>query len=169
MASAREIQSRMQSIKDTMKITSAMYMISSSKMQKAKKSLADTEPFFFAQQRVTRLPLGIVCTGFWEKRAADLRIIVIPLGKKQIDRIALKIILQQIIRLDQRKSVCLCVIPEDDVVAVQKLFQHGKRTQARLHFSIERTFLNLRQRYFTCKNVQHNSFALSGLNTGIVF
>jgi F0F1-type ATP synthase, gamma subunit len=40
----------MQSIKDTMKITSAMYMISSSKMQKAKKSLADTEPFFFAQQ-----------------------------------------------------------------------------------------------------------------------
>ena len=50
MASAREIQSRMQSIKDTMKITSAMYMISSSKMQKAKKSLADTEPFFFAQQ-----------------------------------------------------------------------------------------------------------------------
>ncbi len=37
MASAREIQSRMQSIKDTMKITSAMYMISSSKMQKAKK------------------------------------------------------------------------------------------------------------------------------------
>ena len=36
MASAREIQSRMQSIKDTMKITSAMYMISSSKMQKAK-------------------------------------------------------------------------------------------------------------------------------------
>ena len=50
MASAREIQSRMQSIKDTMKITRAMYMISSSKMQKAKKSLADTEPFFFAQQ-----------------------------------------------------------------------------------------------------------------------
>lgn len=50
MASAREIQSRMKSIQDTMKITNAMYMISSSKMQKAKKSLSDTEPFFFAQQ-----------------------------------------------------------------------------------------------------------------------
>ncbi len=50
MASAREIQSRMKSIQDTMKITNAMYMISSSKMQRAKKSLADTEPFFFAQQ-----------------------------------------------------------------------------------------------------------------------
>lgn len=56
MASAREIQSRMQSIKDTMKITNAMYMISSSKMQKAKKSLADTEPFFFGQRNaVARL------------------------------------------------------------------------------------------------------------------
>ena len=50
MANAREIQSRMKSIQDTMKITNAMYMISSSKMQRAKKSLADTEPFFFAQQ-----------------------------------------------------------------------------------------------------------------------
>lgn len=51
MASAREIQSRMKSIQDTMKITNAMYMISSSKMQRAKKSLADTEPFFFEQQK----------------------------------------------------------------------------------------------------------------------
>ena len=50
MASAREIQSRMKSIQDTMKITNAMYMISSSKMQKAKKSLSDTEPLFYAQQ-----------------------------------------------------------------------------------------------------------------------
>ena len=32
MANAREIQSRMKSIKDTMKITNAMYMISSSKL-----------------------------------------------------------------------------------------------------------------------------------------
>ena len=37
MANTREIQSRMKSIQDTMKITNAMYMISSSKMQKAKR------------------------------------------------------------------------------------------------------------------------------------
>ena len=36
MANAKEIQTRMKSIQDTMKITNAMYMISSSKMQKAK-------------------------------------------------------------------------------------------------------------------------------------
>lgn len=50
MASAKEIQNRMKSIQDTMKITSAMYMISSSKLKKAKKTLADTEPYFYALQ-----------------------------------------------------------------------------------------------------------------------
>ena len=37
MANAREIKSRISSVQDTMKITNAMYMISSSKMKKAKK------------------------------------------------------------------------------------------------------------------------------------
>ncbi len=46
MANAREIQGRMKSIKDTMKITSAMYMVSSSKLQKAKRDLKNTEPYF---------------------------------------------------------------------------------------------------------------------------
>lgn len=56
MAGSKEIQSRIKSIQDTMKITNAMYMIASSKMQKAKKTLQDAEPFFFAQQQgVSRL------------------------------------------------------------------------------------------------------------------
>lgn len=50
MANAREIQSRMRSIKDTMKITSAMYMVSSSKLQKARKDLKNTEPYFYMIQ-----------------------------------------------------------------------------------------------------------------------
>nr|WP_330372227.1 F0F1 ATP synthase subunit gamma [Mediterraneibacter gnavus] len=37
MANIREIQSRINSVKDTMKITNAMYMISSSKMTQARK------------------------------------------------------------------------------------------------------------------------------------
>ncbi len=36
MASAQEINNRMKSIQDTMKITNAMYMISSSKMRQAR-------------------------------------------------------------------------------------------------------------------------------------
>ena len=50
MANIREIQSRINSVKDTMKITNAMYMISSSKMTHAKKKLADTEPYFYGLQ-----------------------------------------------------------------------------------------------------------------------
>ena len=37
-------------IKDTLKITNAMYMISSSKLKKSKKMLADTEPYFYTLQ-----------------------------------------------------------------------------------------------------------------------
>lgn len=50
MANTREIQSRMKSIQDTMKITNAMYMISSTKLRKAKKNLEETEPYFFTLQ-----------------------------------------------------------------------------------------------------------------------
>ena len=50
MANAKEIQARMKSIQDTMKITNAMYMISSSKMKRAKQVLADTEPYFYNMQ-----------------------------------------------------------------------------------------------------------------------
>lgn len=50
MANSREIQARMKSIKDTMKITNAMYMISSSKLQKARRDLKNTEPYFYAIQ-----------------------------------------------------------------------------------------------------------------------
>ncbi len=50
MASTKEIQDRMRSIKDTLKITNAMYMISSSKLKKSKKMLTDTEPYFYTLQ-----------------------------------------------------------------------------------------------------------------------
>ena len=39
MENMKEIQNRIRSVKDTMKITNAMYMISSTKLQKAKKTL----------------------------------------------------------------------------------------------------------------------------------
>ena len=50
MANTKEIQDRIKSINDTLKITNAMYMISSSKLKKSKKMLADTEPYFFTLQ-----------------------------------------------------------------------------------------------------------------------
>lgn len=50
MASTKEIQKRINSIQDTMKITRAMYMMSSMKLRKAKQKLEDTEPFFIETQ-----------------------------------------------------------------------------------------------------------------------
>ena len=55
MANAREIQSRMKSIKDTMKITNAMYMISSSKLSKARTDLKNTEPYFFTRGKMASM------------------------------------------------------------------------------------------------------------------
>ena len=46
MTNSREILSRINSIKSTMKITNAMYMISSAKVKKARRALDQTEPFF---------------------------------------------------------------------------------------------------------------------------
>lgn len=50
MANSRELLGRMKSIKDIMKITNAMYMISSSKVKKAKLALSKTEPYFYSMQ-----------------------------------------------------------------------------------------------------------------------
>lgn len=46
MANAKEIQNRIKSIQDTMKITKAMYMMSSMKLRKARQKLENTEPYF---------------------------------------------------------------------------------------------------------------------------
>lgn len=50
MSNAREIKNRITSVKDTMKITNAMYMISSSKLKKAKTNLKNTQPYFYSLQ-----------------------------------------------------------------------------------------------------------------------
>ena len=51
MASTREIQNRMSSVKDTQQITTAMYLIASMKMRKAKRELDGTRPYFDAVSR----------------------------------------------------------------------------------------------------------------------
>lgn len=48
MANAKEIKDRMSSVKDTRKITNAMYLIASTKLQKARRELDSTRPFFKA-------------------------------------------------------------------------------------------------------------------------
>lgn len=54
MASMREIKNRINSVNDTRKITSAMYLIASTKMRKAKEGLDNTRPYFDALRREIR-------------------------------------------------------------------------------------------------------------------
>ena len=46
MANVKEIQDRIKSIQDTMKITNAMYLISSSKLRKARQNYQNVSPYF---------------------------------------------------------------------------------------------------------------------------
>ena len=46
MASIKEIRTHIKSVEQTLKITNAMYLISSSKLQKARRQLNDVEPYF---------------------------------------------------------------------------------------------------------------------------
>lgn len=48
MASTKEIKNRMKSIRDTQKITNAMYLIASTKVRKAREELDHTRPYFDA-------------------------------------------------------------------------------------------------------------------------
>ena len=54
MESMRDIRTRITSVQQTMKITNAMYLMASSKLKKARKTLAETEPYFDSLQRGDR-------------------------------------------------------------------------------------------------------------------
>ncbi len=54
MANAREIKGRIESVKNTQKITGAMYLISSTKLRKAKLALDNTRPYFDRQETVIK-------------------------------------------------------------------------------------------------------------------
>jgi F-type H+-transporting ATPase subunit gamma len=73
MANMHEIRERIKSIHDIMKITNAMYLISSSKLKKAKKDLAATEPYFdklvYAMRSIlSRMPEKADKLVFFDKR-----------------------------------------------------------------------------------------------------
>jgi F-type H+-transporting ATPase subunit gamma len=51
MESMRDIRNRMVSVRKTMKITNAMYLMASSKMKKARRNLAASEPYFLELQK----------------------------------------------------------------------------------------------------------------------
>ena len=59
MANIREVRDRMKSVQDIMKITNAMYLISSSKLKKVRKRLEATQPYFEKLQSTIRDILAV--------------------------------------------------------------------------------------------------------------
>ncbi len=69
MANTKEIKDRIKSVRDTQKITNAMYLIASTKMRKAKDDLDKTRPYFHELQseikRIFRLGHGVKSKYFY--------------------------------------------------------------------------------------------------------
>ena len=75
MSNIKEIKNRISSIKDTQKITNAMYMIASNKLMKAKRELDQTRPYFNALKgeikRIFRTVENIDSKYFYPIKAFD--------------------------------------------------------------------------------------------------
>ena len=71
MGSIKEIKNRIKSVQDTRKITSAMYLISSTKLRKAKKNFEATRPYFDAIsheiKRIFRIDENVKSRYFYPK------------------------------------------------------------------------------------------------------
>ena len=59
MASTKEIKNRIKSVGDTQKITNAMYLISSTKMRKARRDAESSRPYFQLLRREIRRMLAV--------------------------------------------------------------------------------------------------------------
>ncbi len=71
MSNIKEIKNRIKSVQDTRKITNAMYLISSTKLQKAKKNFEATRPYFDAVsheiKRIFRIDQNVQSRYFYPK------------------------------------------------------------------------------------------------------
>ena len=71
MPNTKEIKNRIGSVQNTQKITNAMYLISSTKMRKAKEELDKTRPYFEMQEneirRIFQTEIDITSRYFYPK------------------------------------------------------------------------------------------------------
>ncbi len=64
MSTPRELKERIDSIGETLKITNAMYLISSTKLRKAKKDMDENEPYFRAVQQMMEFTMKHLPEGY---------------------------------------------------------------------------------------------------------
>ncbi|MBQ6263848.1 MAG: F0F1 ATP synthase subunit gamma [Clostridia bacterium] len=84
MATLKELKGRIKSVRDTSKVTGAMYMISSMKLQSASSSLSGTEPYFRSLEReLARVSGGVTAQdcAFMRRKEGTAGVFVIASDK----------------------------------------------------------------------------------------
>lgn len=121
MANTKEIKNRIKSVHDTQKITNAMYLIASTKMQKAKGELDNTKPYFSALKeeikRIFRHANGVSSQYFFPPSEKDelegtYGILIITADKGLAGAYNQNVIKEAQKIIDEHKDVKLYVVGE---------------------------------------------------------
>lgn len=121
MASAKEIRNHIESVKNTMKITDAMYMISSTKLRKAKRELDAARPYFDALKteikRIFRVAGDITSPYFYPPQGEEplhgtFACLVVTADKGMAGAYNHNVIKEALAMLEEHKDTKLYVVGE---------------------------------------------------------
>ncbi len=138
MANVSDTKSRINSVENTHKITNAMYLISSTKLQKAKRNLNKTRPFFQMMEneikRIFQTETDVRSRYFYpetgRKPAETYAYLVITADKGLAGSYNYNVIKQAAVEMEKHKKVKLYVVGE-----------YGRRYYYKHHIPIEHSFL----------------------------
>lgn len=138
MANVANTKNRISSVENTHKITNAMYLISSTKLQKAKENLNKTRPFFQMQKneikRIFQTEADVTSRYFYpetgRKSAETYAYLVITADKGLAGSYNYNVIKQAALEMQKHKKVKLYVVGE-----------YGRRYYNKHNIPIEQSFL----------------------------
>ena len=138
MPNTREIKNRIDSVSNTKKITNAMYLISSTKLQKAKMALEATRPYFEQQEkeirRIFQTEIDVTSRYFYPKtgrRSAETyAYLVITADKGLAGAYNFNVLKRAEEEMKKHKNVKLYVVGE-----------YGRRYFSKRNIPIEQSFL----------------------------
>ncbi len=139
MANTNEIKGRIEGVKDTQKITNAMYLIASTKMRKAKSELDKTRPYFNALQaeikRLFRIDAAVESRYFYPADGSHISegtygCLVITADKGLAGAYNQNVIKEALRLLSEHQDTKLFIVGEK-----------GRQFFSQHHIPIERSFL----------------------------
>ena len=164
MAGTKEIKNRIASVKDTQKITNAMYLIASTKMRKAKNSLDQTRPYFSALQgeikRIFRTAGNVESKYFYPADGSPAPdgtygVLVVTADKGLAGAYNQNAIKEAMKLLSEHQDTKLFVVGE-----------YGRQFFSRHHISIEKSFLYTAQNPTMDRAREISSLLLSLFDSG---